>query len=205
MAKNGSNKGRARTKTSKQRELDEAQQMTRPENPKPSKKQKRVPSLPPSPSPSASPSPEESPIVDVSHKQFTLNMKCTLGGVTVHSDADVLKLGEFEFHKYFTKTVMRIEREAAKAKVGFEWIKGEAELSADGVAKNRWLHPQVEDEAGWEKVESMIKGWMTSSKKITNINVALVLSYKKTILGTDGEDVEDEPAVKGRQVRSHER
>ena len=111
MAKNGSNKGHARTKTSKQRKLDEAQQLTRPENPKPSKKQKRVPSLPPSPSPSASPSPEESPIIDVSHKQFTLNMKCTLGGVTVHSDADVLKLREFEFHKYFTKTIKDITDE----------------------------------------------------------------------------------------------
>src|SRR5579859_1690127 len=110
MAKNGSSKGRTRTKTIKQRELEEVQVLTRPENPKPSKKQKRVPSLPPSPSPSAPPTPEESQIVDVSHKQFTLNMTCTLGGVTVHSDADVLKLSEFEFHKYFTKTVTRIER-----------------------------------------------------------------------------------------------
>lgn len=52
------------------------------------------------------------------------------------------------------------------------------------------LVPEVEDEAGWEKVESMVKGWMTSKKKISNINVALVISYRKTMLGTDGFEVE---------------
>jgi len=127
-------------------------------------------------------------------------MTCTLGGITVHADVDVLKLGEFEFHKYFTKTVAWIEWEVDKGKVGFEWIKGEATTFADGVAKNRWLHPEVEDEVGWEKVESMVKGWMTSKKKISNINIALVISYRKTMLGTDGKDVEDEPMAKGRQV-----
>ena len=46
MAKNGYNKGRTHTKTDKQRELEETQQLTRPENPKPSKKQK-APPIPP--------------------------------------------------------------------------------------------------------------------------------------------------------------
>ena len=59
----------------------------------------------PSPSPLASSAPDESQIVDVFHKQFTLNMTCTLTEITVHADTNVHKLSEFEFHKYVTKTV----------------------------------------------------------------------------------------------------
>lgn len=40
----------------------------------------------------------------------------------------------------------------------FEWIEGEATISADYVANSPWLHLEIDEDAGWGKVESMVKG-----------------------------------------------
>ena len=93
---------------------------------------------------------------DIPNEEFTINMSVILGTTTIHRGAWIAKLGVWEFWKSFEEAVEKVSKEATKTKIGFEWDKGEATISAKGIAKDRWLHPEVEDEEGWTKVESMV-------------------------------------------------
>ena len=127
---------------------------------------------------------------DIPDEEFTINMSVILGTATIHRGAWIAKLGVWEFRKSFKEAVEKVSKEAAKAKIGFEWDKGEATISAKGIAKDRWLHPEVEDEEGWTKVESMVSRWM-GSPKVSDINVNLSLVYKRTQLSSDTLEIED--------------
>src|SRR5271169_2681490 len=99
---------------------------------------------------------------DTPKGDFTINTSIILGNTSVHVDSFLVKLGSFDFRKFFADSALRVTKSAAKAKVGFQWDKGETTISAKGVAKNQWLHPEIEDEEGWVKVEGMVTRWMRS-------------------------------------------
>jgi len=189
------NQGRKRAASKKQHEVEESQDSSVPKRiltSQSAKKKQRVEEpIPISSGTPPSPSMQSAELEDIPEEEFTINMAVILGTTTIHRSAWIAKLGVWKFQKSFTEAVEKVSKEAAKTKTGFEWDKGEATISAKGIAKDRWLHPEVEDEEGWAKVESMVLRWMGSAK-VSDINVNLSFVYKRTQLGSEslieGED-----------------
>jgi hypothetical protein len=123
-----------------------------------------------------------------------------LANTSVHVDSFLVQLGIFNFRKFFTDSASKVTKAASKSKVGFQWDKGEITISAKGIAKNQWLYPEIEDEEEWAKVEGMVKKWM-KFPKACDINVNMILTFKKIQPSTEGIEFEDEEPVTGKKVR----
>ena len=74
---------------------------------------------------------------DIPEEEFTINMVVILGITTIHRGVWIAKLGVWEFRKSFTEVMEKVSKEAAKTKIGFEWDKGEATISAKSITKDR--------------------------------------------------------------------
>jgi len=187
--------GRKHAPSQKQREVKESRNPSVPKRiltSQPAIKKPRV-EEPISISSATPPSPpmQSVELEDIPNEEFTINMSVILGTTSIHRGAWIAKLGVWEFRKSLKEAVEKVSKEATKTKIGFEWDKGEATISAKGIAKDRWLHPEVEDEEGWTKVESMVSRWMGSAK-VSDINVNLSLVYKRTHLGSEGLEIEEQ-------------
>ena len=189
--------------TNKKRELEELHKTTVPQRVivvEPPKKRSRVEEpIPISSESSPSPATDTADTDDAPKGDLTMNTSVILSSTSVYVDSFLVQLGAFDFRKFFADNASRVTKSADKAKVGFQWDKGETTISAKGIAKNQWLHPEIEDEEGWANVEGMVKRWM-KSPKTGDINVNMILHFKKTQLGTDGLEFEDEELTIGKKV-----
>jgi hypothetical protein len=129
-------------------------------------------------------------IVDVSNNVYTVSRSCMLGTEPVYEDTDFLKLGDFSYRQFDTLSIRKLEKLALASKFDFEWLSGQAVVSAKGVPMREYLKFPIEDETCWEKVERGVKMWMEQLKK--DIKVKLTVIYKKksviTAISSDDED-----------------
>ena len=126
-------------------------------------------------------------LIDVSNLPYTLSTRCMLGSDEFNTDTDFMKLREFNWRQWNVQCIRKLEKAAEDGGFDTEWSSGHATIKARGVTKADSLSFEVEDDAGWKKVETFIETWMKQKKR--EIVVYLTAVWKKKG-GNDSMDVD---------------
>lgn len=132
------------------------------------------------------------PVKDVSSVQFTVDKCCLLDKESVWNDADFVKLGEFSYRDFHQQTVRRATKAADIAKKEFEWVSGQAKITSEKARAAETISIEVEDEAGWKKVEQGVERWLREKNK-GHVTVKLTIIYR-TLKTLNTESSEEEGA-----------
>jgi hypothetical protein len=116
-------------------------------------------------------------VKDVSHELFMIKFSCFLGDLCVYEDTNYSCLGEFSYRQFETQSIRKVDKAALEANVEFEWMSGQAVISAKQIRVADNASIIVEDETGWKKVEKGVELAMMENKK--SILVKLTVRYKK--------------------------
>jgi hypothetical protein len=134
-------------------------------------------------------------VKDVSAVIFTVDKSCILDKEVVWSDADFVCLGEFSYREFHQQTVRKVNKKAEDAKAEFEWVSGQAKITAEKAKIAETTTIDVEDEHGWKKVEQGIERWMREKNKGA-ITVRLSAVYKTTTTSIVDDSDDEAPVVK---------
>jgi nickel-dependent lactate racemase len=114
-----------------------------------------------------------------------------LGTVSIYANADLVRLGDFNFHQSIVTNVQRVTNATSKSKIAFEWESGLVTITAKSVAKGNVLSMEVKDDHDWKKVETFVERWMQAKKQDINVKYTVTYQKQRSTNTMDSDDDED--------------